>query len=265
LLRTDLAGTVQPGWPKMHGAPSPVRTTGGIVERTRDGGYAMAATETNGSSSQGFLYRFDSQGGVLAGWPKAVYQSNGFFSMQQTSDGGFVAIAYNKPLFIFRSNAEGAALLGWPKILAGTELVTPKSILQTYDGGFIIFGNSIPAAGGINTNYLLKTDSQGGVLPGWPKSYSGTGYSICKVSDGGFVLVGSIANPRSDIHILRVDAQGTPLPGWPKTFGGVNLETGYSVQQTSDGGFIVAGTSLSSETKYESVFLLKIDANGNAD
>jgi hypothetical protein len=62
-----------------------------------------------------------------------------------------------------------------------------------------------------------------------------------------------------------MNASGDTL--WTKTYGGVNFECGYSIQQTTDGGYIVAGSTNSygsGTPNYNNVYLIKMDASGNA-
>jgi hypothetical protein len=64
-----------------------------------------------------------------------------------------------------------------------------------------------------------------------------------------------------DIFLIKTDANGNLQ--WAKTYGGANIEAGYSVQQTSDGGYIVAGETSSFGAGGSDFFLIKTDANGN--
>jgi len=134
-----------------------------------------------------------------------------------------------------------------------------SSVQQTTDGGYIIGGTS----GGPDL-YLIRTDVNGDLL--WTRSFGGTGYdfgnSVRQTTDGGFILVGntqSFGAGGKDVYLIKTDSNGDTL--WTKTYGGTGTDDGYSVQQTTDGGYIVTGTTNSFGT-YD-VYLIKSDANGN--
>jgi hypothetical protein len=91
------------------------------------------------------------------------------------------------------------------------------------------------------------------------------GRCVRQTSDGGYIVTGSTQGPMSPIviYLLRTDSRGNVLPGWPKTFSGIEALAGLSVQQASDGGFIITGT-YSYSGSYQAVYLLRTDAQGNA-
>src|SRR4030042_1816215 len=64
------------------------------------------------------------------------------------------------------------------------------------------------------------------------------------------------------LFINRFFAQG-PDTLWTKTYGGDNVEYGYSVKQTSEGGFIVVGSTKSYGNGGYDVWLLKLNADGD--
>jgi hypothetical protein len=62
---------------------------------------------------------------------------------------------------------------------------------------------------------------------------------------------------------MRTDGDGNPLPGWPKTYGSAGVDIGRSIQQTGEGGFIVAGFTDSEGAGGDDLFLLRLDADGH--
>lgn len=121
-----------------------------------------------------------------------------------------------------------------------------NSVKQTTDGGYILLGT----AGHANTEekdfYLIKTDELGNKL--WEKNYGGTGNdegaAILQTTDGGYIIVGHTDSEGAglqDIMLLKTDNGGNLV--WKKIFGGTGIDLASSVQQTTDGGYIISGTT----------------------
>ena len=110
--------------------------------------------------------------------------------------------------------------------------------------------------------YLIRTDAQGDTL--WTRTYGGSGFdrgfSVQQTSDDGFVVAGVTtsfgAGESDDVYLIRTDAQGDTL--WTRTFGGSGHERGWSVQQTDDGGFVVAGSTDSFGAGDTDVWLIRL-------
>jgi hypothetical protein len=114
--------------------------------------------------------------------------------------------------------------------------------------------------------FLIKTDANGNIQ--WAKTYGGTysdwALSVQQTSDGGYIVAGgtnTFGAGGSDIFLIKTDANGNRI--WAKTYGGTGDDWARSVQQTSDGGYIVAGRTSSFGAGGSDIFLIKTDANGN--
>ncbi len=111
----------------------------------------------------------------------------------------------------------------------------------------------------LHSNIYAQPDSV------WTRLFNGThndyGYSVQQTTDGGFVLCGSkqafLSGP-SDIWVIKTNANGDTI--WTSTVGGGNTEEGFTIRQTADGGYIIAGMISTGNNK---PILVKLDSNGD--
>ncbi|ACI20028.1 hypothetical protein [Dictyoglomus thermophilum] len=102
----------------------------------------------------------------------------------------------------------------------------------------------------------------------WEKTFGGksddVAASVQQTSDGGYIVAGGTASfgaGRVDVYIIKLDKDGNKM--WEKTFGGSDNDLACSIQQTSDGGYIVAGGTTSFGAGGIDVYIIKLDSNGN--
>ncbi|MBK0403509.1 T9SS type A sorting domain-containing protein [Adhaeribacter sp. BT258] len=224
-------------------------------------------------------------------------------SMQQTTDGGFIlggisnsGISGNKSqtskggwdYWIVKTDGNGNKI--WDRTFGGNEEEDLYAVKQTFDGGFILGGNSASGISGDKTQaskgmhdcWLIKLDSNGNIV--WNKSFGGTGvdrlYSIQQTFDGGFILGGSSTSGANgdksqsnkgayDYWAIKVNINGNKQ--WDRTFGGTEYEYLRSIIQTSDGGYLLGGESDSGLNNDKSqasrggfdMWVIKLDPIGN--
>ena len=100
------------------------------------------------------------------------------------------------------------------------------------------------------------------------KTFGGTGseyaYSFQRTTDNGYIILGTTTSSGAggeDIYLIKTNVNGDTL--WTRTFGGANVDRGYTVKQTNDGGYIITGNTLSFGAGDRDAYLIKTDANGN--
>jgi len=186
-------------------------------------------------------------------------------SVQQTTDGGYIITGstgtYSDVLLI-KTDSDGNE--EWNKTFGGSDSDNGSSVQQTQDGGYIITGTIWSFGSGQQKDvWLIKTDSNGNEE--WNQTFGGSdsdgGSSVQQTQDGGYIITGytwSFGSGYSDVWLIKTDSNGNEE--WNKTFGGSDSDFGNSVQQTTDGGYIITGYILGSV-----VWLIKTDPNGNEE
>ncbi len=246
---------------------------GSSVHEIIGGGYIVAGTtQSFGAGGVDFyLIKTNVNGSVV--WTKTFGGASYDIlnSIQQTVDSGYIITGYtysfgagNEDVYLIKTNANGNLL--WSRTFGGTNTEESSSVSQTTDGGYIIIGFTNSFGAGDFDVYLIKTDANGDTL--WTKALGGIGYdtgtSVEQTTDGGYIISGgttSFGSGNNDVYLVKTNVNGDTL--WTKTFGGISTnDVGYSVQQTIDGGYIVAGVynygSFNSD-----VYLIKTDTNGD--
>ena len=270
LIKTDVQGNKQ--WDRTFGGSSGDYSRS--VQQTRDGGYILlGSTYSFGAGrSDAWLIKTDADGNKQ--WDRTFGGSDYDFgrSVQQAQDGGYIILgstdsygAGSRDFWLIKTDADGN--IDWKKTFGGIYSDYPKSVQQTLDGGYILLGGTLSYGAGSVDAWLIKTDAQGNKQ--WERTFGSSendwGESVQQTSDGGFVLIGHTDSYTGgevfDLWLIKTDTRGNKQ--WDKTFGGSYLEYGKSVQQTSDGGFILLGYTESYGAGDYDFWLIKTDAQGN--
>ncbi len=178
----------------------------------------------------------------------------------------------------FTQHYENCPVLEWERSYGGTAIEYYGGIINSNDGGYLLFGSSNSDDGHLPGNYgdqdvaVLKLDAGGGVL--WSRHYGGPGKDNAQAAapaDGGYFVCGTSGEPGQDVTthegagdawVLKIDAEGALL--WQHSFGRDGTDLAYEVQPTSDGGCIVlsnSGASSSSSSSFRQI--TRFDAAGN--
>lgn len=252
------------------------------IQQTRDGGYIIVGTSNsnngNVTGNHGYneadywVVKLDNLGVIQ--WQKTLGGSSidEGKSIQQTTDGGYI-VAGNSSLSdgnitgnkggsdfgIIKLDSTG--IIQWQKSLGGTGADIAHSIQQTIDGGYIVAGTSYSQNGDVTGHrgqadcWIVKLDNLGTIQ--WQKTLGGTSNdeaeSIKQTTDGGYIVAGCSESNDGDITknqgsfdvwVIKIDSIGTIQ--WQSSIGGTKPDYAASIQQTTDGEYIVAGHSLSS-------------------
>ena len=197
-------------------------------------------------------------------------------SMVQSNDGGYVVAGQTSSfgaglidIYVMKTNAVGTVI--WTKTIGGIGNDYGRSIIKTFDGGYAIAGTTASYGAGGDDFYLVKLDAAGNVQ--WNKSYGGTGtdqgWEVVQTPDSGFCIAGQTASfgaSPNDFYVVRTDASGNLV--WDKKVGAAGLaDIAYSITNTNDGGFAVAGTAYtwtgSGSTSSNDFYIVKLDGSGN--
>jgi hypothetical protein len=241
------------------------------IKQTKNRGFIIAGSGNHGNLI--FIYRTDSIGNTI--WAKKFdgLSNERASSVEETADGGYIISGYTSSfgagsddVYLIKTDSIGNLLFS--KTFGGAGSDIPNSALQTADGGFIVLGRTNSFASGTIDVYLVKTDSAGNLM--WSKTFAGPGsdlgYSIVQTADGGFAISGhtnSFGAGSNDVLIIKTNSSGNLL--WSKTYGGLLSEYGSYIQQASDKGFILGGTTESfGAAGGDDVYLIKTDSLGNS-
>ena len=247
--------------------------TAWAVQQTVDGGYVIAGRTTSygAGSYDSWLYdswrvKTDSDGSEQ--WNKTFggIGSDWTFSVQQTSGGGYILAGSTESYdagegdaWLLKTDASGNEQLN--KTFGSTDSEGASSVQQTSDGGYILAGATGSYGAGSADFWLVKTDSHGNEQ--WNKTFGGIGsegaFSVQQTVDGGYILAGitqSYDAGHGDFWLVKTDVNGNEQ--WNKTFGSTDSEGASSVQQTTDGGYILAGVKYSYDAGSEDFWLVKV-------
>ncbi len=273
LVKTDVSGSKI--WSQTFGGR--YEDSGYAVVTPSDEAYALAGIKSVYDNPQVhkefYLIKTDAMGKKT--WNKTYggYGLDDAQDMEKTSDGGYVLVGGTNRIgkggsdvYVIKTDDSGNKQ--WQNTFGGEADDFGISIQQTSDGGYIITGYTYSFGKGGKDVYLVKADSQGKIL--WQKTFGGEkndhGFAVQQTSDGGYIIVGrtqSFGAGNDDVYLVKADASGERM--WWKTFGGSSHDEGRSVQQTSDGGYIITGWTKSYGAGSEDVYLIKTDAKGNIE
>jgi len=269
LAKTGSQGYMQ--WNRTFGGSE--EDVGYSVKQTTDGGYIVAGcTKSYGMGEERlWLLKTDSNGSkewdhIFGGFVSS--SGDGGWAVDQTEDGGFIVTGYTmsygvggKDLWLIKTDCVGNKQ--WSRTFGGPKDDVGMSVVQTGDGGYIVTGRTASFGSGDDDIWLLKVNPEGDEQ--WNRTFGGpkddVALQVIELKDG-YVLTGRTESEGSGgkkAFLLKTGLDGKKL--WERTYG--QDSSGISLQQTTDGGFIIAGSTNSPVTGKDAL-LIETDPNGNA-
>ena len=294
LVKTDSRGNLE--WDQTYGGGGDDR--GCYVEQTSDGGYIVVGYrefDRGGGLKDSDLWLIkikpDAQGEGVIDWER-TYGASGTdeegYCVRCTADGGYIITGYTTnvgtggtDLWLIKTNAEGSE--EWTRSYGGSFSYFGWCVSQTLpDLGYVAAGVFCTATA--ENAGVIKTDAAGNLDSAWnpnpnPREF-GTeeepdyAYCVRQTSDGGYILAGetrSFDAINMDALVIKLDALGSLDQDWttnplalhnPFDGGSGSLDRANCVEQTSDGGYVLAGT-----THYfdQDAWLVKMDSHGSVE
>jgi len=190
------------------------------------------------------------------------------FGLEVTPDGGYIMSGASwiddnawYDMVVIKTDAEGNKLWGKSYGVGSGNMEIAYDICAVDEGGYIMVGGT-DGYGDPNDLWAIRIDEDGEQL--WEGTYGDDnqeyGFDVMQTADGGFIFTGSSNSSGAgadDVYIVKTDADGNEL--WSKLYGTESADCGYSIDQTTDGGYIVAGTN----NGYQDLYLLRLDENGD--
>lgn len=285
IVKVNSTGTLE--WQKSLGGT--IYDEANAIKQTTDNGYiVVGGAKSNDGDVTGhhgsdtakadyWVVKLNSAGSIE--WQKSLGGTGDDVarSVQQTSDGGYIVAGSAKSTngdvtgghggndyWIVKLSATGD--IQWQKSLGGSGDDIAFAIDQTADNGYVVAGSSSSSDGDVTVNHgardfwIVKLDNTGNLVT--QVSYGGSNdeaaLTIKATTDGGYIVSGRTASTDGDVTgnrgqedfwLLKLDNKGGLR--WQKTFGGSDNEEANSIQQTSDGGYIVAGFTTSNDFNIE--------------
>jgi len=283
LLKTDVNGNQL--WKKSFFDLEDAQS----IQQTSDGGYILAAKLDETRGTDGGYIAAKSYG--LRGTDARLVKTNPngseqwsktfgldgcdkVYSVWETLDGGYILGGNTLWLdnrrfdaWVLKTDSNGNEQ--WNRTFGGAGDDSVYSIRNTLDGGYILAGRTGSYGAGIDA-WLIKTDANGNEQ--WNKTFGLDGsdwaYSVLPTSDGGYVLAGKLDTAKNpdfkgqilyednDVWLFKTDTSGNLE--WSKTIGGLKSDMARFVRQTSDGGYVIAGTTESYGSGGSDIWLVKV-------
>ena len=192
-------------------------------------------------------------------------------SVIETSDQGYLIAGStrsygvgNDDCWLVKTDFHGDTL--WTRTFGGNSRDNANSVIETSDQSYLIAGRTESYGAGDDDYWLVKTDFQGDTL--WTRTYGGSEDEsvsvVIETSDQGYLLAGrteSYGAGDDDYWLVKTDTHGDII--WTQTYGGSEDELVSAIIETSDQGYLLAGSTTSFGVLTGNAWLIKTDSQGN--
>ena len=276
VMRLDSGGNIV--WQNTYGGSD--YDTVASLHLTSDSGYVMAGrTNSYGSPGIGDLWALKLKADGTIAWQKTYggnYQDFDDAYIRQTTDGGYVLVGTTDfsgtsyDFWVLKLDVNGSII--WQKTYGGSSTDSASLVLESFDqgtpDGYVVAGHTYSFGAGSWDIWVIRLDSSGNIV--WEKAYGGSSadyiYDIRQTADGGYVATAgtySLGVGNGDLLVLKLDSNGNIV--WQNTFGGPEIDSGASVRETTDGGYVVTGRTAyfdGDSSDHSDLWVLKLDPNG---
>ncbi len=275
VIKLDTDGNVE--WEKTYAGKLLDRAAS--IQQTRDGGYIVGGFSKSWYPGRGvsvlmWVLKLDHKGNIQ--WEKAYGKIGcGFLrAIKQTHDGGYIIAGTawdvgpknrKKEILVLKLDPKGN--MKWNKMYGGKGLDEPYDVIQTSDRGYVVVGITNSFGEKWGDYWVLKLDKYGNSL--WQRTFGGDledrATSVVETSDRGYLVAGwtrSLGLEKYDINAWLVKLSRDGKIKWQKSYGDKWFNCITSVDATSDGGFVAAG-STNIWKRFADMWMLKVDGSGN--
>ena len=195
------------------------------------------------------------------------------YSIVSTPDSGYAVAGVTnsfgyggEDVYVIKLDGEG--VVEWTRTVGGSYDDAGRSIVRTADGGYVIAGYTASFGSGSYNVYVLKLNAAGTLQ--WTRTVGGAnddrGYAIANTPDGGYVIAGSTMSfgaGNADVYVVKLDTAGTLE--WTRTVGGANDDRGYAITNTTDGGYCIAGYTMSFGAGNADFYIVRLNYAGTVE
>lgn len=309
VLKFDTTNQLQ--WQKTYGGSDDdrgtdiIQTTDGgyaVIGKSKSGDLDVSE---NAGYDDFWMIKLDGNGSILWEYSFGYAGSDVPYSVIQTNDNGYLVSGVldvtasngqgdrvsssqrrhaGGDYWVIKLNANG--IKEWSNYYGGSFTDTAYDAIQTEDNGYIIVGSSDSNDVDVANNkgsydfWVIKISNTGDLV--WEKSFGGSeideARAISNTADGNYLVVGDTRSANidvsqnrgaADLWMIKINSEGSLI--WEKTLGGTSFDVGRSVSKTQDNGFLIAGSSRSSDGDLRNnkgqndALILKINSSGDLE